>query len=261
MVAALAMLWSVGAFPEQWPRIALVIDDLGFRPIEDRAVLALDARIAVAIIPEAPLAALLAQEAGDQQREVLVHLPLAGAAGDDCQSGLPCPDSDWPVARLTEFISLAFDRVHNASGLSNHQGSAYTADLHATSNLVSAIDQVRRDRARPLFVLDSRTTPYSALEREARRVGLPSARRHVFLDHETDPDSISAAFENLLEIARQRGSAIAIGHPHPQTVAFLEAAIPELQRRGIELVPLSSLMQRDDESTPGSSGATTPAAR
>ena len=38
------------------------------------------------------------------------------------------------------------------------------------------------------------------------------------------------------------GLAVAIGHPYPGTLAFLERAIPGLVEEGIELVPLRELI-------------------
>jgi hypothetical protein len=53
---------------------------------------------------------------------------------------------------------------------------------------------------------------------------------------------VEQEFERLKALARERGLAVAIGHPYPGTLAFLERAIPRLVEDGIELVPLNELM-------------------
>jgi hypothetical protein len=53
---------------------------------------------------------------------------------------------------------------------------------------------------------------------------------------------VAREFERLKALARERGRAVAIGHPYPETLAFLERAIPGLVEEGIDLVPLSELI-------------------
>ena len=64
----------------------------------------------------------------------------------------------------------------------------------------------------------------------------------MFLDSDPAPDMVAREFERLKSLARKRGLAVAIGHPYPETLSFLEHAIPRLVEEGIELVPLSELI-------------------
>src|SRR6056297_1093804 len=65
------------------PRVAIVIDDVGFQWQLDQRAMALDPPVALAIIPEGPLAGYLARKAAQQNREVWVHLPMAGLHNDN----------------------------------------------------------------------------------------------------------------------------------------------------------------------------------
>jgi hypothetical protein len=71
---------------------------------------------------------------------------------------------------------------------------------------------------------------------------VPAIKRDVFLDSDRAPEQVAKEFERLKSLARERGIAVAIGHPYPETLAFLERAIPGLVEEGIELVPLSDLI-------------------
>jgi len=226
------------------PRIAIVIDDIGFQDELDTAVMALDPRVAVAIIPESPAARRLAQLAGGQQREVLIHLPLAGLYQDNCQPVLTCIGMHWSAERMQVHLADALNRVEGAVGINNHQGSRFTANEQAVRNLVMAIDLLGRERGQTLFVLDSRTSPTTLFEQKALLAGLKASRRHVFLDHSNEPEHIRQAWVDLLAMARSGGSAIAIGHPRTNTIRFLEQALPELDALGVRLVPLSTLANR-----------------
>ena len=224
------------------PRIAIVIDDLGYLSKNDREVLALDRRIGVAIIPDGPLAPVISRIAARQQRDVLIHLPLSGMRHDNCDFGATCPDPDWSPKRMAGHLHWASRRVENAIGINNHQGSRFTADQQAVGNLVLGIALLDQMHQLPLFVLDSRTTPRSQLESEAANVGLATIRRNVFLDHDRCPAAIEQAWRQLLELSRRNGSAVAIGHPHPETIDFLARSLPELETENVELVPISRLV-------------------
>ncbi len=254
------LAYSSLATGAECPRIAIVIDDLGFQDELDDAVMAMDYRVAVAIIPEAPAARRLARLAGRQQRDVLIHLPLAGLYHDNCQPALTCIGTHWSAERMRAHLADALDRVEGAVGINNHQGSRFTANEQAVRNLVTAIDHLGRERGQALFVLDSRTSPTTLLEHKALLAGLKANRRHVFLDHSNEPEHIQQAWFDLLALARSGGSAIAIGHPRINTIRFLEQTLPELESTGIRLVTLSSLVnQRLLPGQPNEAGSYLPA--
>ncbi len=245
VVALLSAIWLSTAVADI-PRIAIVIDDLGYLTVNDLDVLSLDRRIAVAIIPDGPLAPKLARHAANQQRDILIHLPLPGIGHDNCEFEANCVKPGWSPSRMAAHLRWAVDRVDQAVGINNHQGSLFTSDDEAVRRLVAGIVMLEHLYGIDLFVLDSRTSPGSRLEKRARNAGLATARRHVFLDHDPTPEAIASAWEQLLDQARRDGFAIAIGHPRRHTIEFLEQAVPELLQEGVELVPVSTLLHRPE---------------
>jgi polysaccharide deacetylase 2 family uncharacterized protein YibQ len=220
-------------------RIAIVIDDIGYQAAMDQAVLRLDPRVAIAVIPDGPEAKTSAQAASASGREVLIHLPLPHPHGNCLYTY--CPTTDWTTDRLLRHLEWAGRRVPGAVGISNHQGSLFTSDPASTGRLVESLRIFNRTN-RPLFVLDSRTTPLSQLATRASQAGLRVAQRQVFLDHDRDPAAIRSAWHRLLELAQSDGQAIAIGHPYPETIDLLLSEIPALDERHIQLAPLSDLI-------------------
>src|SRR5262249_3376545 len=100
--------------------------------------------------------------------------------------------------------------------------------------------------ARGLYFLDSRTSPESVGYRVASQLGVPTAERQVFLDSDLRPERVREQFLRTLEVARKRGSAIAIGHPHPATLAVLAAEVPEARALGCGFVTVSRLLDRPE---------------
>jgi polysaccharide deacetylase 2 family uncharacterized protein YibQ len=96
-------------------------------------------------------------------------------------------------------------------------------------------------RARGLFFIDSRTTAATVAYDAAERSGVRAASRKVFLDDTQTKEAILAQIELAERDALRDGSAIAIGHPHPATIAALAEAVPRLEARGIRLVFASDL--------------------
>ncbi len=218
-------------------RIAIIIDDLGYgHSVGQRAVM-LPGPVAVAVLPAAPQATRLAKAAHANGKEVLVHLPLQAMSDD----GLEEPDSialDTSRKGFEVAFEQAVHAVPHARGVNNHRGSLLTRHPGHMRWLMEEI----RDRNDWYFV-DSFTTHHSVALRIAKEHGLRAAKRDVFLDGEREPASIAREFERLKSIARQNGSAIGIGHPYPETLEFLERALPALKAEGIELVALGDLLE------------------
>jgi polysaccharide deacetylase 2 family uncharacterized protein YibQ len=91
--------------------------------------------------------------------------------------------------------------------------------------------------------LDSRTTAKSVGIDLAEKWGVPHADRHVFLDNGKSVASVNEQLRELEQIALKHGYAIAIGHPHDQTITALSAWLPTLARKGIVLVPISTIVR------------------
>ena len=127
------------------------------------------------------------------------------------------------------------DTVPHAAGVNNHEGSRATADTALMEALMPAL------RARGLFFIDSRTTAATVAYDTAERSGVRAASRKVFLDDTPERAAILAQLELAARDALHDGSAIAIGHPHPATIAALAEGVPGLEARGIRLVFASDL--------------------
>jgi len=116
-------------------------------------------------------------------------------------------------------------------------GSRATADRRVMTAVLAVV------RERGLFFVDSRTTLDSVAAAVAREMGIPVAERAVFLDNEDDPAYIAAQVRRLLELARAKGSAVAIGHVQKQTAEVVRSLLPEFDRARIVLVPVSVLVR------------------
>ena len=234
-VAILSLLASQ-SFAQSAPRIAIIIDDLGYQVAAGHRAVALPGPVACAILPGTPGAAQVAEAARERGKEVLLHLPLQSAD----QGGATEPGSitlDTTREAFTDTFAAAIESVPYAVGVNSHRGSLVTRHPGHMNWLMEEIL-----RAGGLYFVDSYTTHRSVALQIASERGVPAIKRDVFLDSDPAPDKVAREFERLKKLAREHGLAVAIGHPYPATLDFLERAIPALVEEGIELVPLRELI-------------------
>jgi polysaccharide deacetylase 2 family uncharacterized protein YibQ len=225
------------ALPADRPAfVAIVVDDLGRRveDVDELASLGID--LSYAVLPFEARTREVVARLRERRAEILVHLPMEpGGSADPGPGALRLDMKSVELARRT---AAAIEAVPGAVGVNNHMGSALSADGPAMAVILEEI------RARELFFLDSRTSPSSVGFSHARNAGIPVARRDVFLDFVLEPDEIRVQFRRLLSIARDEGAAVAIGHPHPDTLAILREEVPRAVRAGYRFVPVSYLLLR-----------------
>jgi uncharacterized protein len=217
-------------------QIAIIIDDLGQQYRAGERALGLPGPVALAFLPGTRFAAQQAADADADGKEVLLHLPLE--PGHQARSYPTAIRAGAGRAELVQAFAAALASVPHARGVNNHQGSLLTSMPEPMAWLMDEI------RARDLYFIDSRTTGSSVAYRVARAAGVPSAERSVFLDDTRGEAAVRAQFRELVRKALRDERAIAIGHPHPETLAVLEDEIPKLAALGIRLVGPSELIAR-----------------
>lgn len=228
-------------------KVAIIIDDLGNqRRLGQRAV-RLPAAVAIAVLPHTPFGYELAQEAYDRGKEVLVHVPMQ-AEQRELDLGPGALHLGQTRVEFMATLASAVAAVPYASGLNNHMGSLLTRNSEHMGWLMGEL------RRSDLFFIDSYTTHLSVGLGTARERGVPALKRDVFLDGEPERASIAGQWARLLNIADETGFAVAIAHPYPITLEFLEAVLPELEAADYTVVPLRMLLpwpaaQQSEEAT------------
>lgn len=221
------------------PHIALVIDDLG-RSIADLEALArLGVPLTYAVLPYEVETPQVVEALRRQGAEILCHLPMEPSGNGDPGPGALWYGMDGEELRRSTVAALA--EIPGAVGVNNHMGSRLSADEPSMRAVLGVLAERR------LFFLDSRTSAESVGYRLALDLGLHAAERQVFLDDDQSPEGIRKQFARLLALARQRGFAIAIGHPHESTLAILAAELPRAREQGFRFVRVSELLAEPRE--------------
>ncbi len=223
------------------PKIAIVIDDMGVNVSESQRVLdELPKEVTLAFLPYGNGSMKQADFAHKRGQEIMVHIPMEARTNAEGYTPNPGENALYvelaedelykrTVENITPFLSIAV-------GANNHMGSKMTSSEKAMRPALRAISDHK------LFFLDSLTTAQSRVKAAAKDLPLPLLTRDVFLDHYQDSVRINQALEDTLKQAQQNGSAIAIGHPYPETTAAIAAWVKTLPA-GVQLVPITTLLK------------------
>jgi len=198
-------------------RIAVLIDDVGYDLHALQRLIALPFTISVAILPDAPHAKEAAQMAHQHGIKVMLHMPM--------QTSNPKYQQKMERFYLhnamskAEFINVfeaALAKVPYAEGINNHMGSLLTSNKQYMQWLMQLCLK------HGLFFIDSRTASTSVAAAQADQAGIAWNQRDVFLDHKTDAASLQHAWDSSLKCLQKNDHCIVIGHPHQETLNFLE---------------------------------------
>ena len=225
---------AAAAMSEPRPRIALIVDDIGFSRQRAELFLALGAPVTFSILPHRPLSEVLARQIHGEGHEIMLHQPMEPVSNQFD----PGPGALWVRSgsrQIHRILQDNIDSIPQAVGVNNHMGSRFTS---CCDKITQALGVVQDNG---LFFVDSRTSGRSIAFETARSLNMPSARRHVFLDNVRTIRAVTAQLRRLEQRAATFGSAVAIGHPFPETAAAISGWFKQAAGR-VDLVYVSRLL-------------------
>lgn len=219
---------------KELPRVAIIIDDMGYHRKLGESLLALEMNLTFSFLPHAPFSREQGEQAWQQGHDILVHMPMEplDPAWDPGPGTLYLAD---PLEEVARKVAQNLSSVPHALGINNHMGSRYTGDERAMRQFFKLL------AGQDLLFVDSGTSSASVAMETARAMGFKSARRNVFLDNVQNQEGICRQLKLLVTEARKRGWAIGIGHPNEATLAALTSCREMLQGQ-VRLVGIHELV-------------------
>jgi hypothetical protein len=219
----------------KYPRIAIIIDDLGLNQARARRIADLEVPLTLSWLPYAEDIREQTRYGFERGHQIFAHVPMQPGGDED-----PGPNALMTFHGKTEIKALLDNQLSEFTGLTginNHMGSRFTANAMSMTWFMAEV------KARKLLFVDSVTSGRSEGANVARAHGLPFLQRDFFIDHEAKGNAVLIAkrLADLEALARARGEVVAIGHPYAVTIEGLEAWIPEAKARGIEFITVSRL--------------------
>jgi polysaccharide deacetylase 2 family uncharacterized protein YibQ len=205
------------------PRLALVIDDLGYmQPELVTRLCSLPVPFSVAVLPYQEHTKESAEIAHRLGKEVMLHLPMEpiGYPGPGRDPGPNAILYNLAEAEVRRRVRMALEDIPHRVGVNNHMGSRITPDRARMGWVLQEV------KARKCFFVDSRTEKDSVAYDVAEQLGVPAVQRRVFLDDDKAFPEMEKQWDRALKLAEKDGFVVIIGHIYPETVAALEKLVP-----------------------------------
>ncbi|ADV45650.1 divergent polysaccharide deacetylase family protein [Nitratifractor salsuginis] len=209
------------------PELVLIIDDVS-QPRQLAAIRKLPFPVTPSIFPPSQMNKHTPKLAKGL-RHYMIHFPLESGSKkmNRFEKTLFVRDDPAKVRKRVEEIRHLFP---SARFLNNHTGSVFTSNYRAMYRLYGFL------KKEGFIFLDSRTSGHSKVRKIAAEYHMPYLGRDVFLDNVQIPQAVRTQLKRAVRLAKKRGYAIAIGHPHPVTLRVLKQAASLL--KGVKAVYL-----------------------
>jgi len=209
--------------------LAIVIDDISNNS-QVRKIQAIPYPVTMAFLPPTSKhknSAKIAQNI----KVHMIHLPLeAGNRRYEETNTLHIGDSlDKIDARIKQLRQWYPNTIYT----NNHTGSKFTADDESMDKLIKSLKKYG------FYFIDSRTTAKTVIKKYAKKYNLKYMSRNVFIDNKAEKQYIIKQLKSAIKIAKKKGFAIAIGHPHSMTLQTLKEV--KYLFKGIQLVNINTL--------------------
>ncbi len=218
-------------------KLAIVIDDVGYSMARAQRVIDLPGPITIALLPYAPASTEIAKRATRAGQEVILHQPMEPHPGPHVREVRGTLMLDMRAHQFNRTLSATLAAIPQVRGLNNHTGSLLTQHSEPMGRVMQKL------KREGLYFLDSRTTPYTVAHQTAMTWSVPTVARDVFLDHIANLELIDQQFARALKIARRKGHAVLIGHPHRSSLDFLQRRLQHLPP-DIRLAHVSELVSQ-----------------
>jgi polysaccharide deacetylase 2 family uncharacterized protein YibQ len=218
------------------PRLAIIIDDMGPDIKKLRELLEVGGPLTIAVMPHMKDSGQISNLASSRGLDVIVHMPMEPRELLEHNPGGSALLVSMGPEEIRAKVEAGLKTVPDAIGINNHMGSRFTEDEQRMREVLKVV------KKKEMLFVDSRTTSKSVAGRVARELGVPSADRNVFLDNTRDVEYIKGQLREAARLAQKSGSAIAIGHPYPETIKALREAVPGLASGGVDVVGVSEVV-------------------
>ena len=223
-------------------QLAIVIDDFGLQRKGVSEMLELDCKLTLAIMPFLEHTEDDAEDALENGKEVIIHIPMQATTHDRVLSLGPRPIRiNNSPEEIHNWIEDALIELPEAVGANIHMGTLCSTKEEIMRPVFEILEE------KQLYFLDSRTSSKSVCRRIAREANINFYENQVFLEHESkNKEYVKKRLRKAMKIAREEGMCIAIGHVGNEGGVITAEAIcellPECRESGVELVFVSELM-------------------
>ncbi|MBQ4518508.1 MAG: divergent polysaccharide deacetylase family protein [Clostridia bacterium] len=222
-------------------RLAIVIDDFGQQRKGVSEMLHLDCKLTAAVIPFLEYTEDDVEDALENGKEVIIHIPMQATTHDNPRHLGPRPvTTGMTREEILSWMKDALDEIPEAVGANIHMGTLCSTKQDVMSPIFEFLQE------KQMYFLDSKTSSKSICREVAQTTTVAFYENRVFLEHERKTkDYVKKRLRKAMDIALSEGECIAIGHVGNEggmiTVEAIRELMPEFEENHVSLVFLSEL--------------------
>ena len=218
--------------------LTFVFDDAGHNLDQLEYFLRLPFPCTIAVLPGLRYSSESARRIRKAGKQVILHQPMQSV---DLHIN-PGPGAVTPglsAEQIKNIVRKNLEEIWPVAGMNNHEGSLMTADEAAMRAVLDVVAE------KHIFFLDSRTTAKSVVPKVAKEKNMVVWERAIFIDNDKSRAAMETQIKKGLSIARQKGSAIMIGHVFTVELAqLLTEMYPALIEEGFSLSAIAQAAQK-----------------
>lgn len=218
-------------------RIAIITDDWGYNSELCEPLGEIKSPISVSILPNLKHSLDIVTCAQAAHKEIMLHLPMEPHEVFEKYPANYMIETSMNKRDIEKILNNALASVPLAVGVNNHTGSKATEDNRTMQIVLAFLKQ------KGLFFVDSLVTSNSVCREVARGVNIPFTQRDIFLDNKNERAYIEGQFAQLVERAKSRGYAVAIGHARHLTLQIIKEQMEQLAPQGYQFVTIRQLIE------------------
>lgn len=222
--------------------VSIVIDDMGINYLNTKEIVDSFSGIPLTLsyLTYSPSLKEQMADAGKKGFETMMHIAME-AKSDAYDAGPEVLTTDNSESENLKNLREYLHKGAGFVGFNNHMGSKFTEDL----SLMNAV--LSEAKKQGLLFLDSLTSSKSKGEKSAKINDIPFIKRDIFLDYKPGRDTVFKQLVKLEKKAKEKGYAVAIGHPRDDTIEALKIWVKSLDNKELSIVPISYLVKQIEE--------------
>lgn len=195
------------------PKIAIIIDDV-ISSSQKKKILNIGYPVTMSFLPPTTFHKDSAKITQDLPF-YMIHLPLQASNNfkNKENNTLKISDSYETIENRVKQLRAWYT---NAKYTNNHTGSIFTQDDEAMNKLYKALVKYN------FIFVDSKTSADSVVQKYSKQHNIPYISRDIFLDNDKNYKAIKSQLTKAITKAREKGFAVAIGHPYDVTIKVLK---------------------------------------
>lgn len=196
-------------------KLVIIIDDISHK-YQLNIIKSLPFKVTPSIFPPSKMN-MNSNKLAKGLKHYMVHLPLQSnsKAMNKMHKTIFVADSNKKIEARVAEIKKLFPTV---KFINNHTGSVFSKNYNKCKVLYKALDKYG------IKFVDSRTTKFTQFKKIAKEFHKRYYKNNHFIDNIIDTKQILKEIIRGITIAKKRGYAIIIGHPHKQTFKALKMA-------------------------------------